>query len=82
MTPRKVSRLRAIIECPGYNEDRCIQMGELSGFWLGQAIAFKWGPKTGVPRSEHSKVWHSYNIKSEMYRKRAEWYARRMANEH
>lgn len=75
MSPKTVRRLRARINEPGYYADRCYQMMEIAGDWSAEALLFRYGPRLNVPQSEHTKVWHRYNIKSEMYKARARWYA-------
>lgn len=71
MKPKTVRRLRAKIEEPGYYRERCFQMCELSGDYAAEALLTRYGV------NHDARAWHSYNMKSNMYRERAAWYARK-----
>ena len=61
MTARQVRRLRARIELPDYWEDRCVQMGELYGYWYALRLL-------GVPNAYETKM---------RYYRRMHYYARK-----
>lgn len=77
MTARQVRRLRARIEQPGYYRDRCFQMGELSGVYAAEALLILYGVDRSISPGDDARAWHRCNKKSNMYRERAAWYARK-----
>ena len=77
MKPKTVTRLRAKIEAPGYYRDRCLQMGELSGVYAAEALLIRYGVDRSICPGDDARAWHSYNKRSNMYRERAAWYARK-----
>ena len=77
MRPKTVARLRAKIEEPGYYRDRCFQMSELSGDYAAEALLICYGVNRSGRPGDDARAWHSYIIKSNMYRERAAWYARK-----
>lgn len=77
MKPKTVTRLRAKIETPGYYRDRCFQMGELSGVYAAEALLIRYGVNRSICPGDDARAWHNYNKKSNMYRERAAWYARK-----
>ena len=77
MKPRTVRRLRAEIEKPGYYRERCFQMCELSGFYDANALLSRYGVDGNSCGMDDAHAWRSYNAKSAMYQRRADWYARK-----
>ena len=57
--------------------DRCFQMSELAGVYAAEALLIRYGVNRSICPGDDARAWHSYNKKSNMYRERAAWYARK-----